>query len=100
MLSPADFIDDSPWVEEGPFLQEICIGNQIEGVRLNRLVTHKDDRGDLTVLLSDLKGAKHPHVCRVTAAQKLRETWVYHKRRSDRLAYTNGNLQSGTFLRY
>ena len=33
MLSPADFIDDSPWVEEGPFLQEICIDNQIEGVR-------------------------------------------------------------------
>ena len=34
MLSPTDFIDDSPWVEEGPFLQEICIDNQIEGVRL------------------------------------------------------------------
>jgi dTDP-4-dehydrorhamnose 3,5-epimerase len=95
MLSPADFIDDSPWVEEGPFLQEICIDNQIEGVRLNRLVTHKDNRGDLTVLLSDLKGAilPIPHVYHVTAAPGSIRAWVYHKRQSDRLAYTNGNLR-------
>ena len=67
MLSPADFIDDFPWVEEVPFLQEIWIDNQIEGVRLNRLVTHKDKRGDLTVLISDLKGviAPIPHVYNV-----------------------------------
>jgi dTDP-4-dehydrorhamnose 3,5-epimerase len=95
MLSPADFIDDSPWVEEGPFLQEVWIDNQIEGVRLNRLVTHKDGRGDLTVLLSDLNGAivPIPHVYSVTAAPGSIRGWVYHKRQSDRLAYTNGDLR-------
>ncbi len=95
MLSPADFVDDSPWVEEGPFLKEISIDNQIEGVRLNRLVTHKDSRGDLTVLLSDLKGPilPIPHVYNVTAAPGSIRAWVYHKRQSDRLAFTNGNLR-------
>jgi dTDP-4-dehydrorhamnose 3,5-epimerase len=95
MLSLNDFIDDDPWVEEGPFLQEIRIDNQIEGVRLNRLVTHGDNRGELTVLISDLKGAIVPiqHVYNVTAVAGSIRAWVYHKRQSDRLAYTNGDLR-------
>ena len=95
MLSLNDFIDDDPWVEEGPFLQEIRIDNQIEGVRLNRLVTHGDNRGELTVLISDLKGAivPIPHVYNVTAVAGSIRAWVYHKRQSDRLAFTSGNLR-------
>jgi len=56
MLSLNDFIDDDPWVEEGPFLQEIRIDNQIEGVRLNRFI----DAGESNkVLLTIPPGVVH-----------------------------------------
>src|SRR5262245_30109449 len=94
MLSLNEFVDDSPWVDD-PFLQEFRIDNQIEGVRFNRLVTHEDERGDLTVLISDLNKtiAPIPHVYLVTAAPGAIRAWVYHKRQSDRLAFTNGSLR-------
>ena len=95
MLPLSDFVEDSPWLEEGPFFQEVRIDNQIEGIRLKRLVTHEDVRGDLTVLISDLYEAiaPIPHVYSVTAVAGSIRAWVYHKRQSDRLAYTNGNLR-------
>jgi dTDP-4-dehydrorhamnose 3,5-epimerase len=95
MLSLSEFVGDFPWVEEGPLLQEFRIDNQIEGVRLNRLLTHEDERGDLTVLISDLNEviAPVPHVYLVTAAPGSIRAWVYHKTQSDRLAYMNGSLR-------
>jgi len=95
LLSLNDFVDDAPWVEEGPLLPEFRIDNQIDGVRLKRLVTHEDERGDLTVLISDLNEAiaPVPHVYLVTADPGSIRAWVYHKRQTDRLAYTNGNLR-------
>ena len=95
MLSLGEFVDDSPWVEDVPLLQEFRIDNQIDGVRLNRLLTREDKRGDLTVLISDLNEviAPVPHAYLVTAAPGSIRAWVYHKRQSDRLACTNGSMR-------
>jgi dTDP-4-dehydrorhamnose 3,5-epimerase len=95
LLSLSDFVDDAPWFEEGPLLPEFRIDNQIDGVRLKRLITHEDKRGSLTVLISNLNEviAPVPHVYLVTAAPGSIRAWVYHKRQTDRLAYTNGNLR-------
>ena len=46
-LSLAEFVADSPWVEQRPLLEEVRIDKQVEGVCLNRLVTYQDERGDL-----------------------------------------------------
>ncbi len=94
-LSLDDFVDDAPWVEQTPLLDELHIDNQIDGVRFNRLHSYEDERGDLTVLLSDLREAiaPIPHVYLVTAAPGSTRAWVYHKRQTDRLAYTNGILR-------
>jgi dTDP-4-dehydrorhamnose 3,5-epimerase len=95
MVELSDFVDDMPWLEEAPLLQELKIDRQIEGVRLNRLLTHEDGRGDLTVLISNLNKAMHPvpHVYVVRAVGGSIRGWVYHKRQTDRLAYTNGSLR-------
>jgi len=95
MLSLGEFVDDSPWVEDVPLLQEFRIDNQIDGVRLNRLLTREDKRGDLTVLISDLNEviAPVPHAYLVTAAPGSIRAWVYHKGQSDRLACTNGSMR-------
>jgi len=94
-ISLGEFVDDSPWVEDVPLLQEFRIDNQIDGVRLNRLLTREDERGDLTVLISDLNEviAPVPHAYLVTAAPGSIRAWVYHKRQSDRLACTNGSMR-------
>ena len=94
-ISLDEFVDDSPWVEDVPLLQEFRIDNQIDGVRLNRLLTREDERGDLTVLISDLNEviAPVPHAYLVTAAPGSIRAWVYHKRQSDRLACTNGSMR-------
>jgi dTDP-4-dehydrorhamnose 3,5-epimerase len=94
-LSLDDFVDDKPWADEIPLLQDITIEDQIEGVRLQRLHTRTDGRGDLTVLFSDLKekAVPSPHIYWVTAAAGSIRAWVYHKRQFDRLAYTNGDIR-------
>jgi dTDP-4-dehydrorhamnose 3,5-epimerase len=91
----ADFVDDEPWKEDSAAGDDLQIENQIEDVRLQRLVTRSDDRGDLTVLLSELREAivSPPHVYLVTTAPHSVRAWVYHKRQSDRLAYTNGDIR-------
>ncbi len=95
MLSLDEFTDDKPWTGDEPLLEALSIPDQIEGVELARLVTHVDDRGGLTVLLSNLEReiSPPPHVYQVTAAARSVRAWVYHKRQSDRLAYTNGDIR-------
>lgn len=95
LLSLEDFEDDKPWQEKTPLLDDVGIEDQIDGVRMQRLRTHADHRGDLTVLLSNLREAIEPppHVYLVSAAPGSVRAWVYHKRQSDRLAYTNGDLR-------
>ncbi|MBT1159965.1 dTDP-4-dehydrorhamnose 3,5-epimerase family protein [Aminobacter anthyllidis] len=95
MLSLEDFVDDKPWGDDVPFLEDVRVADQIEGVRLQRLATRADKRGDLTVLLSALKEPimSPPHVYLVSAEPRSIRAWVYHKRQSDRLAYTNGDVR-------
>ena len=93
-LTLEDFVDDRPW-EDGALLADLEVPDKIDGVRMQRLVTRADKRGDLTVLLSDLHEATHPapHIYWVTTAPGSIRAWVYHKRQSDRLAFTNGDLR-------
>lgn len=94
MLTLEDFIEDQPWTENVQPFSEIAIENQIEGVKIQRLLTHADQRGDLTVLLSSLyTDQRTEHVYLVTARAQSVRAWVYHKHQHDRLAYTNGDIR-------
>lgn len=95
MLTLDDFTPDRPWTPAGPEYPEVRIENQIAGVELRRLEQRADGRGNLVVLMSDRFGAGYttPHVYLVTAAARSVRAWVYHKRQSDRLAYTQGDLR-------
>lgn len=94
-LSLEDFVDDKPWQDDIPLLDDADISSQIDGVRLQRLRTRADGRGDLTVLLSSLYEpvAPPPHVYHVSAGPGSIRAWVYHSRQSDRLAFLNGELR-------
>lgn len=95
MLELGDFKSDAPWTPERTSFSEITIQDQIEGVRMQRLDTYSDSRGDLTVLMSNLDDTTlyAPHVYLVTALPHSIRAWVYHKRQHDRLAYTQGNFR-------
>lgn len=96
MLALEDFRDDPAWEERGHPLAEYAIPDQIEGVVLQRIVTHEDSRGDLSVLLSTHYARFDPlppHVYLVSATPRSIRAWVFHKRQSDRLAYTNGEFR-------
>lgn len=95
MIGLEDFLDDAPWTPAGPEFEEIRIENQIAGVDMRRLTSNSDGRGNLVVMMSDRFGEHYrtPHVYLVTAAAKSVRAWVYHKRQSDRLAYTMGRLR-------
>jgi dTDP-4-dehydrorhamnose 3,5-epimerase len=92
MLTLDDFQDDPAWDDAGAALQEFQIPDQIEGVILRRLITKRDSRGDLTVLLSGhyVPGFSTPHIYHVSAKAGSVRAWVYHRWQSDQLAYTNG----------
>lgn len=94
-LSLDDFVDDEPWRNDIPLLEDVPGEDLIAGVRVQRLVTHADKRGNLTVLLSSLSQpvTAPPHVYLVSAEPGSIRAWVYHKRQFDRLAYTNGDLR-------
>ena len=95
MLELEGFADDKPWVPKGTEFEELRIADQIVGVELRRLTPMADGRGDLTVLMTDRFGEawRTPHVYLVTAAARSVRAWVYHKRQSDRLAYTMGRFR-------
>jgi dTDP-4-dehydrorhamnose 3,5-epimerase len=95
MVTLEDFVDDTPWVPDGPEYPEVRIENQIAGVDIRRLEQKADGRGHLVVLMSDRFGAQYrpPHVYLVTAAPRSVRAWVYHRRQHDRLAFTNGLLR-------
>ena len=100
MISLANFLEDQPWEDTSGALSEYRIKGQIEGVKLQRLVTHEDGRGDLTVLLSSHYSDFSPHppqVYMVTAAPGSIRAWVYHRLQHDRLAYTAGDFTIALF---
>lgn len=94
-LKLEEFEDDPPWQDESSALSEIFVDNQIEGVKLRRLYSHGDQRGNLTVLMTNLNDSAQwtGHVYQVNAAPGSVRAWVYHKRQSDRLAFTLGNFR-------
>ncbi|MGX5829831.1 dTDP-4-dehydrorhamnose 3,5-epimerase family protein [Mesorhizobium sp. 43Arga] len=94
-LSLEDFVDDQPWGDDVPLLDDVSSENRIAGVRIQRLVTRGDKRGELTVLVSALLEpiTPPPHVYLVSAEAGSIRAWVYHKRQFDRLAYTDGDLR-------
>jgi hypothetical protein len=49
-----NFKDDAPWESHQPWFEKVGIADQIEGVQIHRLHSQADDRGDLTVLFSQL----------------------------------------------
>ena len=95
MVRLEDFVDDRPWVPAGPEFPELRIEGQIQGVSLHRLTAHADGRGNLVVMLSDRYGEsfRTPHAYMITAAPRSIRAWVYHKRQSDRLAFTRGRMR-------
>jgi dTDP-4-dehydrorhamnose 3,5-epimerase len=94
-ISLDEFVDDTPWIEAERALGEIRIPDQIEGVVIRRLLTNRDGRGDLTVLFSSrlVQDTHPPHIYWITAAPGSVRAWVFHRRQSDRLAFTNGNVR-------
>lgn len=95
MISPEDFTDDDPWTDDGLALADVGSPDLIHGVRLQRLVTRGDRRGDLTVLSSAQRdpGFSAPHVYMVTATPGSVRAWVFHRRQFDRLAFRDGDVR-------
>jgi dTDP-4-dehydrorhamnose 3,5-epimerase len=89
-LTLEDFVEDTPWADDIQPLEDVVIDDMIDGVRLQRLVTRTDNRGDLTVLFSSHRLGPAPHVYLVTAEPGSIRAWVYHKHQADRLAFCSG----------
>ncbi len=89
-----DFVDDTPFARAVPPANFVP-GDLIDGVVVTPLSANVDGRGQLLELMTDRDGAIQPivHVYQVFAAPKSVRAWVYHKRQSDRLAYTNGRFR-------
>jgi len=90
-----DFVDDTPWTPSRAAFPDVSLPDLIEGVRVQQLEGHHDSRGELTVLLTALHDENliAPHVYHVRAEPKSIRAWVYHKRQTDRLAYTDGRFR-------
>jgi dTDP-4-dehydrorhamnose 3,5-epimerase len=88
-----DFAADTPWsAASKPRLA--APEGLIDGVVCAPLISHRDERGGLTELLTVRSQIIEPivHVYEVTAAPGALRAWVYHERQEDRLAYTNGRI--------
>lgn len=90
-----DFEDDRPWRDVPGAFADVPLVDQIAGVRVQRLTTHADGRGDLTVLLSASyeQGVSTPHVYLVSAVPGSVRGWVFHRRQHDRLAFMTGRFR-------
>ena len=91
-LTLDDFVDDTPWTPSAAEFADLSMPDLIAGVRVQRLPSHRDERGELTVLLTSLRDASlaTPHAYHVVAESRSIRAWVYHRRQSDRLAYVDG----------
>lgn len=66
----------------------------IDGVTITSLICGSDHRGDLHELLTTRDHAIEPivHVYQIRCLPGSLRAWVYHKRQSDRLAFTAGRF--------
>jgi len=92
--TPGDFVDDQPYAPSTPVVAPAA-EDLIEGVSVTPLVFHPDKRGRLVELLTTSDGDIEPivHVYQVIAAPRSVRAWVYHKRQSDRLVFTQGKFR-------
>ncbi|MEO1562355.1 MAG: dTDP-4-dehydrorhamnose 3,5-epimerase family protein [Pseudomonadota bacterium] len=93
VVKPAAFAQDAPWDHANnpkPEKKEA----EIEGVIIETLVRHKDDRGNLVELLTARDGLSHPivHVYSVNCEPGSIRAWVYHKKQRDRLTFIHGEF--------
>ena len=88
----SDFITDQPLEPARAEAGASPVDGLIEGVRLDPLAAHRDDRGHLIELLTERSGLEEPivHVYHVFAAPGSIRAWVYHRHQFDRLTYTDG----------
>jgi dTDP-4-dehydrorhamnose 3,5-epimerase len=95
MLKLEDFTNDKPWEERVTPFAPVHLEDLIDGVQILRLTAESDSRGSLTVLMSNRADASAitPHVYLVEAEPGSVRAWVYHRRQSDRLAFTNGDFR-------
>lgn len=92
-VSLEGFADDKPFERaQAPAAERA--EDMIDGLEVAPLAANRDARGWLTEL-SIFDQAREPivHVYQVTAAPGSVRAWVYHKRQTDRLAYTEGAFE-------
>lgn len=91
VVSAKKFVKDEAWAhgDNPPFKP---VSGDIEGVTIESLVRHADDRGDLVELLSTRNGpiTEFKHSYCVTATPMSVRAWLYHKIQVDRLNFING----------
>lgn len=75
--------------------EENLIPESIAGCSAIRLVSNEDDRGFLIELLTTRDRLIEPivHVYQVHARPGSLRAWIYHKKQSDRLCFTNGHFK-------
>lgn len=94
MLVLEDFVQDSPWSDEGA-AETPRLPTAIHDLQVWPLIKRGDDRGDLCELLTLRDGGFEPivHVYQVNTIPGSVRAWVYHKHQWDRLSYTEGKLR-------
>jgi dTDP-4-dehydrorhamnose 3,5-epimerase len=94
-LDLADFQPDAPHPHGALMAATACEPGMIHGVAARALTAHADHRGSLCELLTTRDGAVEPivHVYEVRAEIGSVRAWVYHRRQSDRLAFTQGRFR-------
>ena len=94
-LDLADFQPDAPCPRGAVMPETAREPGTIHGVVTRALAAHADRRGSLCELLTTRDGPIEPivHVYQVTAEAGSVRAWVYHRRQTDRLAFTQGRFR-------
>lgn len=96
-LSLGDFVQDAPVAPVQALAATTA--DLIDGVTVTPLVSHADNRGALTELMTTRDGLQEPivHVYQVEAKAGSIRGWVYHRHQFDRLAFTRGRIRVALF---
>jgi dTDP-4-dehydrorhamnose 3,5-epimerase len=94
-LDLADFQPDARRPHAAVRAAATCEPGMIHGVVTHALTAHADHRGSLCELLTTRDGPIEPivHVYEVRAEIGSVRAWVYHRRQTDRLAFTQGRFR-------
>ena len=94
-LELADFRPDASRPHNAVMTETAREPGMIHGVVTRALTAHADHRGSLCELLTTRDGPIEPivHVYQVRAEIGSVRAWVYHRRQTDRLAFTQGRFR-------